>query len=139
MRLHFVVVLLSACGPSQPAQTATTPTQQEPPVRGPLDPDPPQALECNATEPCRPLPEELTTQCAKPGQTVSVGTCGAYKVLVRETDPESVTFVSEKRYYDGADKLVAVQLFVNEYGRDVTFGTLTPCSIQNPKPACPPT
>lgn len=69
---------------------------------------------------------------------MKLGSCGALKVLVLETDPESVVFTSEKRYYDTSDKLVATQMFVNEWGRTITRGTLPQCPIQNPAPACPP-
>jgi hypothetical protein len=130
MRFALVVLgFLSGCASNPAPEKHETPTQKA---------EPTQPLVCNATEPCRPLPEEITAQCAKPNQTVEVGTCGAFEVLISQTDRESVTYTSEKRYYDASDKLVAIQLFVNEYGRDVTFGSIPRCALGSSTPACPP-
>lgn len=145
MRVHYLTLgLVIGCASTSP------PSRPEPghPEPGPnpsntSSPPPPnphttEPLVCNEAERCRALPEELAVQCARVNQTVKQGTCGALKVLVIETDPQSVTFTSLKRYYDANDKLVAHQLFVNEYGRTITYGTLSPCPIQNPTPACLP-
>jgi hypothetical protein len=144
MRACLIAFSISACAshrspnpaPANPSTSDVASTRQSPPP--PPNPNTTEPLVCNESEPCRSLPDELTTQCAKQNLTVKQGTCGALKVLVLETDPESVTFTSEKRYYDASDKLVATQMFVNEWGRNITRGTLANCAIQNPSPACPP-
>ena len=137
MRLLFVALLLAACTPTPAPTSAPARTQPNPPPPPP-NPNTTEPLVCNEAEPCRSLPDEIATQCARQNQTVKQGACGAAKVLVIETDPESVTFTSTKRYYDTSDKLIAYQIFVNEYGRTITYGNLAPCPIQNPTPACPP-
>jgi hypothetical protein len=138
MRKLVLALALTACAANpSPAQTrASTDSQAR---STPPNPDTTEPLVCNETEPCRALADEIAIQCKTQNLKVERGTCGALTVLMLSTDPQSVTFTSEKRYYDANGKLVATQLFVNEYGRTMTYGTLTPCPIQGPTPACPPT
>ncbi len=102
---------------------------------GPLDAEP-GPLVCDAAHPCLALDDALTAECAGT-RRISRAACGPFTELVLETDPTSVVYTKERRFYDGTGKLVGLTMFVNEYGRNVSEGTVPTCPPAQAQPLCP--
>lgn len=82
-----------------------------------------------ATDPCKSLPDARTSAmetCATPASSVTrrQGKCGAYEVLVEDSD-----LVTYSRYFDAAGKLVAVRAFSHEWANRTDYGTIPECVL----------